>query len=47
MSIVLCIVAGAMKREPPLDGVLYHWDEAVAYATMLSLVSVFRHPVPV
>jgi hypothetical protein len=47
MSIILCAVAGAMKREPVLDGVLNHWDEAVAYAAMCSLVSVFNHAVPV
>lgn len=47
MSIILCAVAGAMKREPVLDGVLNHWDEAVAYAAMCSLVSVFNHSVPV
>jgi hypothetical protein len=47
MSIILCAVAGAMKREPVLDGVLNHWDEAVAYAAMCSLVSVFNHAAPV
>jgi hypothetical protein len=47
MSIVLCAVAGTLKREPPLDGVLNHWDEAVAYAAMFFLVGVFQHPVPV
>jgi hypothetical protein len=47
MSIILCAVAGAMKREPPLDGVLNHWDEAVAYAAIFSLLSVFNHQVPV
>ena len=47
MSIVLCAVAGTLKREPPLDGVLNHWDEAVAYAALFFLVGVFQHPVPV
>jgi hypothetical protein len=47
MSIILCAVAGVMKREPLLDGVLNHWDEAVAYAAMFSLLSAFNHPVQV
>jgi hypothetical protein len=46
MSIILCAVAGAMKREPPLEGVLNHWDEAVAYAAIFFLVSSFNHPLP-
>jgi hypothetical protein len=47
MSIILCAVVGAIRRELPLDGVLNHWDEAVAYAALFFLVSVFDHPVPV
>jgi hypothetical protein len=47
MSIVLSAVIGTMKREPPFDAVLNHWDETVAYAALLSLVSVFNHSVPV
>jgi hypothetical protein len=47
MSIVLCAVLGAVKREPPLGMVLNHWDEAIAYAALFSLVSVFDHAVPV
>ena len=46
MSIVLCAVIGAMKREPPLGTVLNHWDEAAAYAALFSLVSVFDQLVP-
>jgi hypothetical protein len=46
MSITLCAVAGVMKREPPLEGVLNHWDEAVAYAAIFFLVSGFNHPIP-
>ena len=46
MSIILCAVAGAMKREPPLDGVLNHWDEAVAYAALFALVASFNPSAP-
>ena len=46
MSIILSAVIGAMKREPPFDTVLNHWDETVAYAALFSLVSVFHHAVP-
>ena len=41
MSIVLCAVAGAMKREPLLNAVLNHWDEMVAYAALCCLVMGF------
>jgi hypothetical protein len=30
MSTILSGVIGAMRREPPFDKVLNHWDEAVA-----------------
>lgn len=47
MSIILCAVVGTIRLERPLDGVLNHWDEAVAYTAMLFLVSIFDQPVPV
>jgi len=47
MSIILCAVVGTMKREPPFDAVLNHWDETIAYAALFSLVSSFNHSVPV
>jgi hypothetical protein len=47
MSITLCAVIGTIKREPPFDGVLNHWDETVAFAALFSLVSSFNHAVPV
>jgi hypothetical protein len=46
MSIILCAVIGAAKREPPFGTVLNHWDEAIAYAALSSLVGVFDHAVP-
>jgi hypothetical protein len=44
MSVILGAVIGAIKREPPFDTVLNHWDEAVAYAALFSLISSFNHP---
>ena len=46
MSIILCAVVGTIRLERPLDGVLNHWDEAVAYAALFFLIGVFNHPVP-
>jgi hypothetical protein len=43
MSVILSVVIGAMKREPPFDTVLNHWDETVAYAALFSLISSFNH----
>jgi hypothetical protein len=47
MSIILCAVVGTVRREPPLGTVLNHWDEAIAYAALFTLVNVFDHSVPV
>jgi hypothetical protein len=46
MSVILCAVIGTMKREPPFDTVLNHWDEAVAYAALCCLISGFSQAVP-
>jgi hypothetical protein len=46
MSTILSAVIGAMKREPPFDTVLNHWDETVAYAALCCLVSGFNQTVP-
>jgi len=46
MSIVLSAVLGTIRREPPFDIVLNHWDETVAYAALFALVSRFNHPIP-
>jgi hypothetical protein len=46
MSIILCSVIGAVKREPPFGAVLNHWDETVAYAALFSLVNVFNQSIP-
>jgi hypothetical protein len=39
MSTILSTVIAVMRREPPLDAALNHWDESVAYAAMCMLVS--------
>jgi hypothetical protein len=38
MSTFLSAVIAAMRREPPFDKVLNHWDETVAYAALCCLV---------
>ena len=43
---MLSAIVGAFRREPPADIVLNHWDEAVAYAALFSLVTAFNHTVP-
>jgi hypothetical protein len=47
MSIILSAVIGTMRREPPFDAALNHWDETAAYGALLSMVSIFNHSVPV
>ena len=46
MSAILSAVIGIMRREPPFDVVLNHWDETVAYAALFSLVGSFTPSVP-
>ena len=46
MSIILCAVIGIIRREPPFDKVLNHWDETVAYAALCCLVSGYNQAVP-
>jgi hypothetical protein len=46
MSIILCAVIGAMRREPPFGAALNHWDETVAYAALFALVTNLNHSVP-
>jgi hypothetical protein len=47
MSTVLSAVIGVMRREPPFDSALNHWDETVAYAALCCLVSAFDQAGPV
>jgi hypothetical protein len=46
MSTILSAVIGAMRREPPFDKALNHWDETVAYAALCCLVSGFNQAAP-
>jgi hypothetical protein len=46
MSAILSALVGIIRREPPFDMVLNHWDETVAYAALFSLVSSFNPSVP-
>lgn len=39
MATILCAVIAVVRREPPFDSVLNHWDETVAYAALCMLVS--------
>jgi hypothetical protein len=39
MSTILCAAVAIMRREPPFDTVLNHWDEMVTYAALCMLVS--------
>ena len=40
MSTLLSVVIGSVKREPPFDIVLNHWDEALAYAALCCVVPI-------
>jgi hypothetical protein len=46
MSTILSAVVGSMRREPPFDTVLNHWDETVAYAALCCLVSGINQAAP-
>ena len=41
MSIVFSVVVAVIKRERLLDGILNHWDEALACAALFCLVHTF------
>jgi hypothetical protein len=47
MSAILSAVIGAMRREPPFDSALNHWDETVAYAALCCLIGGFNQAVPI
>jgi hypothetical protein len=46
MSIILCAVIGAIRREILFGISLNHWDEMVAYAALYSLADSFNQAVP-
>ena len=43
---MLSAIVGVVRREPPADTVLNHWDEAAAYAALLSLATAINHTAP-
>jgi hypothetical protein len=47
MAAILSAVLATFEREQPLDAVLNHWDETMAYAALCCLVSGFNHPAPI
>jgi hypothetical protein len=47
MSAILSSVLAALEHEAPLDTVLNHWDEALAYAALCCLFSGFSPALPV
>ncbi|MGO8909447.1 MAG: hypothetical protein ACLQDM_09020 [Bradyrhizobium sp.] len=47
MSTILSALLATLEREQPLDAVLNHWDETMAYAALCCLVSGFDHTVPI
>ena len=46
MSTILGAVIATIRREPPFDKTLNHWDETVAYAALCCLVSAFSQAAP-
>lgn len=40
MSIILCALAGLIRREPLFGAALNHWDEAVAFGALFALVHI-------
>jgi hypothetical protein len=47
MSTILSAVLETLEQEEPLDAVLNHWDETMAYAALCCLISGFDHSVPI
>lgn len=40
MSIILCALAGLVRREPLFGPALNHWDEAAAFGALFALVHI-------
>ena len=45
MSIIISAVLAAVRREPPFNTALNHWNEMVGYAALFSLVSSFNQAI--
>jgi hypothetical protein len=43
MSTIFSAVVGAIRREPPFDITLNHWDETAAYAALCCLAVALHH----
>jgi hypothetical protein len=46
MTIILCAVIGAMRREPVFSAGLNHWDEMVAYTALYCAVTALNQSSP-
>jgi hypothetical protein len=44
MSTLLCALAGAIRREPPLGSDLNHWDEMAIYCALWAVLNAINHP---
>jgi hypothetical protein len=44
MSTLLCALAGAIRREPPLATDLNHWDEMAVYGALWVLLGAINQP---
>lgn len=40
MSIIVCALAGLVRREPLFGAALNHWDEGVAFGALFALVHI-------
>lgn len=40
MSIILCALAGLVRREPAFGDALNHWDECAAFGALFALVHI-------
>lgn len=47
MAATFSAVVGALKREPPFENVLNHWDEMMAYMALCCLLNGLNQAVPV
>jgi hypothetical protein len=46
MSAIFSAVIAVIRREPPFDRALNHWDETAAYAALCCLVVGLGHAAP-
>jgi hypothetical protein len=46
MAAIFSAIIGTIRRQPPFDTALNHWDETVAYAALCCLVSGLNQSAP-